>query len=163
MIPDHYEEEFVTTLVDPSSLTLVMEIDGILVGCGSVSYQRQGNHYGANLSFGIIHPDYQGRTLGSILLVSRLSLLSENAGHCLVYLSAIESSVGFFADVVGFAEYDRSVDKFGNRFFELSLEVGPVRLQDAREYVAGSDFAMEPDLLVPVTEVVDPLMWSREW
>ncbi len=162
-IPQGYEQEFVETLKNKASLTLVIEVDGELLGCGSVAYLNQEGSYFANLSFGLIHPDHHRRKYGSILLVARLALLTENEGRSLAYLSAIKSSVGFYSGVVGFSEYDRTEDEFGNHFYELCLELGPVRLRDAQEYLAGSDFSMSPNLKVPIAEVTDTQIWQREW
>ena len=84
LIPDHYEEDFLANLDLPEILTLVIVIDGKLLGCGSVACFWKGTGFFANLSFGFIHPDPHRKKLGSYLLVSRLSLLDDNDGQCAV-------------------------------------------------------------------------------
>jgi GNAT superfamily N-acetyltransferase len=151
LIPDRYENEFLTELDSGDTLTLVIAVDGQVLGCGSVRYFWDAGRSCANLSFGLIHPDHHRKQLGSYLLVSRLSLLNRNKGECATILSATDHSIGFYAEVVGFSKYDQTRDEFGNRFHELILNVGPRRLQDAQDYMAASGFKMEPNLEIPVS------------
>lgn len=165
LIPNQYEGEFLNTLAGESALTLVLEVEGELIGCGSVGYSRESamagfERYSACLSFGLIHPNYQRKKWGSYLLVGRLALLSESGGICEVCLSAIEGSVGFYAGVVGFSEVARNEDEYGNHFFELSLMLNARRLQDAREYLSGGEIDLEAGLKVPVTDLSCPIIFD---
>ena len=51
----------------------VLEYDGILVGCGGINRVDEGAT--GRISWDILHPDYQGKGLGSILLRHRIQIL----------------------------------------------------------------------------------------
>jgi ribosomal protein S18 acetylase RimI-like enzyme len=77
-----------------SSLYLVVEHEGRIVGCGGVGIQSHGQHRIAHLCYGLIDPTYHRQGFGSILLLSRLSILPE--GDTGVYLTTVPSSERFY-------------------------------------------------------------------
>jgi ribosomal protein S18 acetylase RimI-like enzyme len=147
-IPGNYEDEYVQTLEDPKVLTLVMEDGDGLIGCGSVCYAE--NHELANFSFGLIHPTKQGRGYGSCLLVARIALLVENEGETMVYLCATENSIGFYGKVVGFGEYHREVDRFGNKLFWLQLPLNGGLLKKSQDFIRESGVEIAAGVAVPI-------------
>lgn len=56
----------------------VVEIDGILVGCGGFNLEE--SKMMAKISWDIIHPDYQGQGIGSELLKYRVQRIKEIEG-----------------------------------------------------------------------------------
>ena len=147
-IPDKYEHEFVSTLEDRSILSLLLEDSGEIVGCGSVCYEE--NYQQANLSFGLIHPSHQRRGYGSKLLVARISLLSEADGESTVTLCATENSVGFYGRVVGFGEYARETDEYGNNFYWLYLPLNKQLLLQSQEALHETGIEIQPGLQIPI-------------
>ncbi len=148
LIPDHYEPEFLETLEDPDTLTLLMQDGDDVVGCGSIHYL--GSHAQAHLAFGLIHPSRQRRGYGSRLLVARIALLRENHGNTTVTLCATENSVGFYEKVVGFHQFSRETDKHGNRFHWLELHLTRELLKMSQDCIDNSDVELASDLAVPV-------------
>jgi predicted N-acetyltransferase YhbS len=72
------EPSFETSLKKASSYTLVAEKEGRIVACGRLSYflpQGFVRRNWAILSFGLVHPEHQGRGLGTALVLARLALL----------------------------------------------------------------------------------------
>ena len=74
---------------------------------------------------------------------------------CEVFLSATSDSIGFYHKVVGFGEYGRETDEFGNEFFDLRLPLSHRMLQATRESLRGSEFELEPDLTIPLQCGID--------
>ena len=56
----------------------VLKYDGALVGCGGINRVDEGAT--GRISWDILHPDYQGKGLGSILLKYRIQKLKEMPG-----------------------------------------------------------------------------------
>lgn len=56
----------------------VLEYDGKLVGCGGINRVDEGAT--GRISWDILHPDYQGKGLGSVLLNHRVQRLKEMPG-----------------------------------------------------------------------------------
>lgn len=54
----------------------VVEEDGVVLGCGGINYVEEGRV--ARISWDIIHPDSQGKGLGSKLTEFRISKIREN-------------------------------------------------------------------------------------
>lgn len=68
------ETDFKKYLEEERELYYVMLWDGQIVGCGGINFAN--NKRTGKISWDIIHPDYQGRALGTRLLQYRIKLLS---------------------------------------------------------------------------------------
>lgn len=54
----------------------VVEIDDQLIGAGGINYELEENR--AIISWDVVHPDFQGRGVGSALTKHRLAILAAN-------------------------------------------------------------------------------------
>jgi N-acetylglutamate synthase-like GNAT family acetyltransferase len=117
LVPAGYRESFLKNAFDPGVLSLVATLGDDVVACGTVHYMD--NVSIAWLSFGLVHPSWQRRGIGSAMILSRLSLLRPRAeGVCEVYLSATQNSQPFFARH-GFAIIGEDGDAGGNLFHTM--------------------------------------------
>ena len=87
--------EFEKALGEKHSLHLVIEDDGMLVGCGGIGIQHAPSYDGVYLSFGLIHPSRHRQGLGSTLLLARLAVLPARAWQ--IYLQPVPKSLTFYA------------------------------------------------------------------
>jgi hypothetical protein len=147
-IPDHYEDEFIGVIQDSEILTLLLENESGIVGCGSVCYE--GGMERANLSFGLIHPNEQRKGYGSRLLVARIGLLNTNVDGVTVTLCATENSVGFYGRVVGFGEYGKEIDDYGNTFHWLYLPVSQDLILRSLQTVVDSGVKIVEGIEIPI-------------
>jgi len=53
----------------------VLEMNNIIIGCGGINYDEDGTT--GKISWDILHPDYQGKGFGSLLLSFRIEKLKE--------------------------------------------------------------------------------------
>lgn len=67
------EEDFVNYLESERELYYVLCIDDKIVGCGGINFDNEKSI--GKISWDIIHPNYQGKSLGSQLLKYRLNTL----------------------------------------------------------------------------------------
>jgi ribosomal protein S18 acetylase RimI-like enzyme len=95
---------FEAALKDGLMLYLVLEMEGRLVGCGGVGIYRYGAVEQASLYFGLIHPQWQRRGLGSTLMLARLAMLPPHAWQ--VAMTVVPSSRSFY-EYYGFLFHSR--------------------------------------------------------
>ena len=146
-IPDHYEDEFVGVIQNSEILTLIMEYESGIFGCGSVCYE--GGMGRANLSFGLNHPNQQLKGYGSRLLVARIGLLNTNVDGSIATLCATAKSFGFHAKVVGFGEHGKDTDDYGNTFHWLYLPASQDLILRSRQALFGSGVKMAEGIEIP--------------
>lgn len=77
-IPDFFAEEelgdFSTYLDKEIEQYFVLFLGNTLVACGGINFER--DKYSAKISWDVVHPDFQGKGLGSQLLQYRLDILT---------------------------------------------------------------------------------------
>jgi GNAT superfamily N-acetyltransferase len=147
LIPSQYGAEFEAQLADPSSLTLVFILDERVVACGSVSYCLRESS--AWLSFGMVHPDFQRRGIGSTMLLTRMSLLDVSPERpCTVYLSATRYSKGFFSKH-GFGWCGTNGDAHGNEFETFYFPMTAPTMHSIRQTLKRADVPYDANLKVP--------------
>jgi hypothetical protein len=147
-VPGQYEDEFERNIQDPKVLTLICEQDRAIVACGSITYGE--DYSSAFLSFGLVHPSRHRQRIGSTLLIARMSLITvDPAELCDVCLTATTNSVGFYGKVVGFGEYSRNYDAFGNQFFHLTLPLSSKLLATTKATLARTGVVLEAGLKIP--------------
>src|SRR4051794_1743611 len=69
--PPNYFDLFADKLREGGSSVLVAEIDGVVRGLGAIRIVRYPILDVASLTFGMVHPEYQNRGLGTALLLAR--------------------------------------------------------------------------------------------
>ncbi|WP_428657263.1 GNAT family N-acetyltransferase [Runella sp.] len=72
------EEDLVYYLDNHVENYYVIEIDGVVQGCGGINISDDGET--AKLSWDIVHPEYQGKGLGSELTKFRIERIKEMEG-----------------------------------------------------------------------------------
>ena len=103
-------EQYRPSLAEGRSYYLVSEQGGKIVASGGISYFM--DHSFAVLCFGLVHPEHQGRGLGTVLVLARLSLLDPKRPFYRVLIFAVEPSIGFYRRM-GFREWTNWKD--GNK------------------------------------------------
>jgi GNAT superfamily N-acetyltransferase len=88
-------------------LKLVLCIDDVPVAIGAVSYQNRLGLTNAWLDFGMVSPHYQGKGLGSALLIARLSLCPKPTYPVRLFMTNVEPSQEFY-ERFGFSPYGTS-------------------------------------------------------
>lgn len=67
----HELDEYLAKFVE---LYYVIYVEGIMVAAAGINFENQGQH--ATMSWDIIHPDFQGQGIGSLLVKHRLAVLA---------------------------------------------------------------------------------------
>lgn len=67
------EKDLLCYLNSEVELYYVVELDNKIVGCGGINFEN--NKSIGKISWDIIHPDYQGKSIGSTLLKHRIDIL----------------------------------------------------------------------------------------
>ncbi len=101
-VPAGYSDSMNEWLHEAETLRLAIELDGSIAGCGGFSLRRDpissGNgaaeHAIACLSFGLVHPKFQRRRLGSTLLAFRMAA-AYHLGYSTISAEATSCSVDF--------------------------------------------------------------------
>jgi GNAT superfamily N-acetyltransferase len=78
-------------------LKLVLCINDVPVAIGAVSYRNRLGPANAWLAFGMVSPPYQGKGLGSALLLARLSLLPKPIYSVRLFMTNVGASQAFYA------------------------------------------------------------------
>ena len=73
---------------------VVLEGDSI-IACGGINYFREQNK--AHISWDMVHPDYQGKGIGKLLLQHRLSLLHKEPGIEKIIVNTSQFAEQFYA------------------------------------------------------------------
>jgi ribosomal protein S18 acetylase RimI-like enzyme len=71
----HEEQEFKDYLENHTELYYVYEKDGTILGCGGVNFSDDKKE--AFMSWGMVHPDFQGKGIGTIMTNHRLDILKK--------------------------------------------------------------------------------------
>jgi hypothetical protein len=77
-----------------TNLILVAEMEGCVRALGGIATYEDSN--AAALSFGMVHPGYQRKRLGTVLVLARLAALPEPPGRWVVAISTTGGSHTFF-------------------------------------------------------------------
>lgn len=112
--PDGYFDRFRKWLREGDNLVLIIEADGQVRACGGVA--RYGASDNVILSYGMVHPAFQGKQFGTALLLARLAALPEPPSQWLIRMSTVGGSHTFFQRF-GFGKYG-SFPHEGGRVFD---------------------------------------------
>lgn len=72
----------------------VIEYDGVLVGCGGINLNEDKTV--ARISWDILHPEYQGKSLGAQLLQHRIAVLQQEASVDRIIVRTSQLAFGFY-------------------------------------------------------------------
>jgi ribosomal protein S18 acetylase RimI-like enzyme len=101
----------------------VILVDGIVIGAGGFNLSE--DQCAATLSWDIIHPDWHGQRMGSLLTTYRIKKIRENPGITKLRVRTSQYTFGFYEKIgfkllkivhdywaSGFDLYDMEMDKF---------------------------------------------------
>jgi [ribosomal protein S18]-alanine N-acetyltransferase len=111
-LPPGYTGVFSDWLRNRRASILVLEFDGKVVGLGGINIKRERNADLAALTFGLVHPDFQRRGIGTVLLLARLLLLPPTNSRWMVVLTTTDKSFTFYSRF-GFTFMDSTPDVLG--------------------------------------------------
>lgn len=109
--------EFEAWLNDPQEY-LVIERDGLIVGCGGV-WRSENRERPAGFAWGMIHPHCQRQGLGRLLTRARLERLRQ-LGASEVHLDTSQHTASFYAKH-GFKEIKRTPDGYGPGLHRIDM------------------------------------------
>lgn len=97
----------------------VVEMDAIIVGCGGINYMRDAAV--AMISWDIVHPEYQGRGIGSCILNYRIAFIKH---HYPTYMIIVRTSqlVYPFYEKQGFKLLEKHKDFWAKGFDMYKME-----------------------------------------
>jgi len=112
--PPDYEPDFVRTLRRNDYLKVIAEENMTIVGVGAVCLVKFLRR--ALLAFGMVHPQWHRRGVGTALLLARAAALPEPSPRWTLVLSTLSGSRSFY-ERFGFTKYGQHRDKIrGSRF-----------------------------------------------
>lgn len=88
-------QEFADALDSGLYLWIVIEYQGEIVAVGGICLDKQMDST-SHLTFGMVHPDWHGKGFGTALLFARLAALPRPDGWARIFMSSVDSSVGFY-------------------------------------------------------------------
>ena len=108
--PEGVAKRYEEALTGGHSYFLVAEANGQIIASGGLSYSIRKDI--AVLCFGLVHPAYQGKGIGTSLLLARLALLKPKLPAYHVFIFAVERSFGFYRRF-GFQDFQAWKDPHG--------------------------------------------------
>lgn len=112
--PPNFIGEYERTLRAKGTAFLVARVNGELVGSAGLMMAGDVLKRGIGLVFGLVHPAWQHRGVGSSLLLARLAALPEPQTSWAIALSAVDASRSFY-EQYGF--------RFAGRFPNCGVEL----------------------------------------
>ena len=117
--PHYFAEEetpeFLDYLENKLEDYFVVESDGVTVGCGGINYFWEENL--ARLSWDILHPDFQGKGLGSQLARHRIAHIKKQASIKTIVVRTSQLAYHFYGKM-GF-ELEKIEEDFWAKDFHL--------------------------------------------
>jgi [ribosomal protein S18]-alanine N-acetyltransferase len=118
-IPDYFaaseENDFVDYLENHLEDYFVMTHNGKIIGSGGINYFYQDNS--SRISWDIVHPDFQGKGIGSKLTQYRLELIRKNASIETIIVRTTQLVYKFY-EKMGF-ELEKTEEDFWAKGFDL--------------------------------------------
>lgn len=102
-------------LVNRRASILVVESQKRLVAVGGINIARHRFVDSAILTFGMVHPEYQQRGFGTVLLLARLLLLPETSVPRMLLITTVRAASSAFYSRFGFTYTGTSPDQLGNQ------------------------------------------------
>ena len=147
------ERPYEMCLREQRSYTLVAEHEGRIVASGSMQYVLRKNI--ATLSFGLVHPEFQGKGIGTALVLARLALLKPSQPYYRVLIFSVVRSIGFYRRF-GFVRFRPWKDKHGHEHPSGAVEFTSRDIRRCRKLLVAHGISFPPDEdLVPLIERPD--------
>jgi ribosomal protein S18 acetylase RimI-like enzyme len=140
--PEGVMDQYRKSLDVQKSYYLVGERDGRIVTSGGVSYWMRDDM--AVLCFGLVHPDYQRRGLGTALLLARLALLNPNRPNYRVLIFALDKAIPFYRRF-GFQDFTPWLDPGGNKNPSGCLQMTAGEIRRCRALLQAHDISIPAD------------------
>lgn len=123
------EKEFNHYLENDSGNYFVVEHSGVIVGCGGINYGFNGGST-VRLSWDLIHPDYQGKGFGKMLVLYRLNEIKKNNHVRFVVVRTTQFVHGFY-EKLGFVLERTQRDFWAKSFdlYQMTLDLKKVNLK----------------------------------
>jgi GNAT superfamily N-acetyltransferase len=143
--PPNDECYFTATIDKADHSLLVIEHNNHIVACGGISHSS----IGATLFYGLIHPDFQRRGLGRLLLLSRLARLTIDKPIC-VLICAVESSISYY-EQFHFMKYALWPSSDGSALPQAGAYINPKDCTGIRDFLT-----LKGHKILPPIEVIEP-------
>lgn len=130
--PQGVANEYEKVLQRQHSYFLVAEDEGRIIASGGLSYLHRDDL--AVFCFGLVHPDYQGRGIGTALLLARLALLKPKLYDYRVLIFALDKSIAFYRRF-GFKHFPDWEDADGKSHPSGQLQVMPSQILQCRDFL----------------------------
>ncbi|PWU16339.1 MAG: hypothetical protein C5B50_13740 [Verrucomicrobia bacterium] len=131
--PEGVKQDYEICLKEGRAYILVAEKNGQIIASGGVFYTIRTNI--AGMCFGLVHPDYQGKGIGTSLLLSRLALLNPAEDPQHVVICAVEKSIEFYCRF-GFIPGAPWKDKHGQQHPSGHLVITGEEIKKCRNLLA---------------------------
>ncbi len=137
--PAEVEQEFEEVLKRDNGSMLVVEHQGRIVACGGTSLDGV---QGA-LFYGLIHSEFQKKSIGRLLLLARLARL--NGPPVVVHIHAVEASISYY-ERYGFARFALWVSQNGDAHPTAGISWHPEHRQQIAVFLATEGYPLLPSL-----------------
>jgi len=143
-----YRAEFIDTLSNNSVLSLVGEIDSVIVATASVHYEQEKSL--VFYSYGLVHPLFKNKGIGTQLFTVRLSLIKLQPGiPSYIYLLATDRSKAYYQDKFSFEYHGEDIDEYNNKSIGLKLLITNQHIQTAKKYIEETKILKTTNLEIP--------------
>ena len=109
-LPNYFQ-----SLAEHHSYSICLDGVGGVVASGGIAYYAKRPH-GSILSYGLVHPEYHGKGIGTALLLARLAVLDPGRQWYLVKMVAVEKSIGFYCRF-GFKQFGLVARLIGHKTY----------------------------------------------
>jgi len=140
--PPEVEREFEKVLKRDNGSMLVIEHKGRIVACGGTSLDG----CQATLIYGLIHPEFQRKGVGRLLLLSRLARFHGPAVS--VNICAVEDSIGYYQRF-GFTRYALWYSQNGEAHPMAGVSLHPEHCQEIATFLFNEGYPVLPRLNSP--------------
>ncbi|CAN7665539.1 GNAT family N-acetyltransferase [Acidovorax sp. LjRoot117] len=141
--PAGFYPMFAQWLRDGKVLIVVIEQDNAVVAVGGMTADPVEGQQFVTLSFGMVHPAHQQKGLGTLLLLSRMALLRQNATPAQVHITTVGGSETFYGRF-GFAYQDsqQATPDYLRKYYAVKLSTADI---DKCAFVLGHYTWIHPD------------------
>ncbi|MEC5125229.1 GNAT family N-acetyltransferase [Verrucomicrobiales bacterium BCK34] len=149
--PENCVQRFEDNLQNDETLTLVLELEGRVIGSGGISLHEYSDEIEvAVISFGFLHPRYHEQGYGMLMLAYRLSLLSVERGMWIVSMTSAGNGTEEFFKNLGFQFVETSEVESGLELDYYYLRLPASDIERIRTRISDSPVRIEVDARCPI-------------